>query len=48
MIDTLTAQIGAVFAVAVILLCLLRGDAPERFAALAFLIAWFASLVLQD
>ena len=48
MFDTLSAQIGAVFMVAVCAFAFLKGDEPERVAAGAFVLAWFASLLAQD
>jgi hypothetical protein len=46
-IDTLPAQIGAVFAVLIAAIALLKGDALERAGATAFLLGWLASLILQ-
>ena len=48
MFDTLASQIGAVFMVAVCAFAFLKGDEPERVAAGAFVLAWFASLLAQD
>jgi hypothetical protein len=48
MFDTLSAQIGAVFMVVVCGFAFLKGDEPERIAAGAFVLAWFASLLAQD
>ena len=48
MFDTLSAQIGAVFMVAICAFAFLKGDEPERIAAGAFVLAWFASLLTQD
>lgn len=45
--DTLPAQIGAVFAVSVCLFAFLKGDEPERIGAGAYLLGWFASLLVQ-
>ena len=48
MLDTLYAQIGGA---AVILCCLfafLKGEDLERFGAGAFLLAWFASILVQQ
>ncbi|HRO33013.1 MAG TPA: hypothetical protein PLQ03_06330 [Brevundimonas sp.] len=47
MFDTLPAQIGAVFTVAVCLFAFLKGDEPERIGAGAYLLGWFASLLVQ-
>ena len=48
MFDTLASQIGAIFMVAVCAFAFLKGDEPERVAAGAFVLAWFASLLAQD
>ena len=48
MFDTLASQIGAIFMVAVCAFAFLKGDEPERIAAGAFVLAWFASLLAQD
>lgn len=47
MFDTLAVQIGAIFVVAVCAFALLQGDQPERLVGGAFILAWFASLLLQ-
>lgn len=47
MFDTLQAQIGAAITVLVIAFAFLRGDEPERIGAGAYVLAWFASLVVQ-
>lgn len=47
MIDTLPAQIGAVFAVLVTAFALWKGDSLERAGATIFLLGWLASLILQ-
>ncbi|RYG07481.1 MAG: hypothetical protein EON96_21485 [Caulobacteraceae bacterium] len=47
MFDTPAAQIGAVFVCAVCLFAFWQGDEPERFGASAYLLGWFASLLLQ-
>lgn len=48
MFDTLAAQIGAVFVVLVCAFAFLKGDPPERIAAGAYVLLWFASLLVQD
>ncbi len=48
MIDTLPAQIGAVFMVAVCGFAMLKGDEPERLGAGAYLLGWFATLLIQN
>ena len=48
MLDTLPAQIGAVFTVLVCAFAFWKGDEPERIGAGAFLLGWFASLVVQQ
>ena len=47
MFDTLASQLGAVFVVLVCLFAFLKGDEPERFAAGAYVLGWFASMLLQ-
>jgi len=47
MFDTLSAQIGAVFVVAICLFAFWKGDEPERLAAGAYVLGWFASLLAQ-
>lgn len=48
MFDTLYSQIGAVFTVLVVAFAFLKGDEPERFGAGAYVLAWFASMLVQD
>ena len=48
MFDTLAAQIGAVFVVAICAFAFLKGDEPERVAAGAYILGWFACLLSQD
>ena len=48
MFDTLSAQIGAVFVVAICAFAFMKGDEPERIAAGAYVLGWFASLLAQD
>jgi len=48
MFDTLSAQIGAFFVVVVCAFAFLRGDRPERIASGAYILCWFASLLMQD
>jgi len=47
MFDTLPAQIGAAFMVLVGVFAFMKGDEPERIGAGAYLLAWFASLLVQ-
>jgi len=46
--DTLQAQIGAAITVMVIAFVFLRGDEPERIGGGAYVLAWFASLLIQS
>jgi hypothetical protein len=48
MFDTLSAQIGAIFVVAICFFAFLKGDEPERIAAGAYVLGWFASLLSQN
>ena len=48
MFDTLPAQIGAAFVVLVCGFAFLKGDEPERIWAGAYILGWFASLLVQD
>lgn len=48
MIDTKVAMIGAAFMVMVGAFAFLKGDDPERIGAGAYLIAWLASLLIQN
>lgn len=47
MFDTLPAQIGAALMILVGMFAFLKGDEPERIGAGAYLLAWFASLLVQ-
>ena len=47
MFDTPAAQIGAVFVVVVCGFAFMKGDETERLAAGAYILGWFASLLLQ-
>ncbi len=47
MFDTLSTQIGAVLTVLVVAFAFLKGDEPERVAAGAYVLGWFASLLIQ-
>lgn len=47
MFDTLPTQIGAGVTVLVVAFAFLKGDEPERIAAGAYVVAWFASLLVQ-
>lgn len=46
MFDTLSTQIGAVLTVLVVAFAFLKGDEPERIAAGAYVLGWFASLLI--
>lgn len=48
MFDTLYSQVGGLIAVAVVAFAFLKGDEPERVGAGAYILALFASIVLQD
>lgn len=48
MFDTLASQIGAVFVVLACAFAFLKGDEPERIAGGAYILGWFASMLLQD
>ena len=48
MFDTLSTQIGAVLTVLVVSFAFLKGDEPERVAGGAYVLGWFASLLIQD
>ena len=48
MVVTLTSQIGAVIAVAVVAFAFIKGDEPERLGAGAYVLGLFASLLVQD
>ncbi|GLS00079.1 hypothetical protein GCM10007859_00820 [Brevundimonas denitrificans] len=48
MFDTLQTQIGAAITVVVIAFAFLKGDEPERVGGGAYVLAWFASLLMQD
>lgn len=47
MFDTLTTQIGAGLTVVVVAFAFLKGDEPERIGAGVYVLAWFASLLIQ-
>lgn len=47
MFDTLSTQIGAVLTVLVVAFAFLKGDEPERIAGGAYVLGWFASLLIQ-
>ena len=47
MFDTLPTQIGAGLTVLVVAFAFLKGDEPERIAAGTYVLAWFASLLVQ-
>ena len=48
MFETLISQIGAFFAVMVVSFAFLKGDEPERIGAGGYILALFASLLVQD
>lgn len=48
MFDTLSAQLGAAFIALICGFAFLKGDEPERLAAGALILGWFASLLAQD
>ncbi len=48
MFDTLAAQLGAVFVVIVCAFAFLKGDEPERYGGGAYVLGWFASLLVQS
>ncbi|MNS84738.1 hypothetical protein D3C86_1228540 [compost metagenome] len=47
MLETIAANVGAAFVVLVGLFAILKGGAPEKIGASAFLLGWFASLLVQ-
>lgn len=47
MFDTLPTQIGAGLTVLVVAFAFLKGDEPERIAGGAYVLTWFASLLVQ-
>ncbi len=47
MLDTLQTQIGAAITVVVVAFAFLKGDEPERIGGGAYVLAWFASLLIQ-
>lgn len=48
MVDTFAGQVGAVFMVGVCAFAMLKGDEPERLGAGAYMIAWLATLLIQN
>lgn len=48
MFDTIYAQVGAVLMVTICGFAFIKGDDPEKIGAGAYLLAWFATLLLQD
>lgn len=48
MFETLVSQIGAFVAVVVVAFAFLKGDEPERIGAGGYILALFASLLVQD
>jgi len=48
MFETLASQIGAAVAVCVTAFAFLKGDEPERIGAGAYILAFLASLLVQD
>lgn len=47
MFDTLASQLGAIFVVLICTFAFLKGDEVERIAAGAYILSWFASMLLQ-
>ena len=47
MFDTLASQLGAILVVLVCAFAFMKGDETERFAAGAYVLGWFASMLLQ-
>ncbi|CAN5366667.1 hypothetical protein BH09PSE1_BH09PSE1_05670 [soil metagenome] len=47
MFDTLASQLGAIFVVLVCTFAFLKGDETERLGAGAYILSWFASMLLQ-
>ncbi len=47
MFDTLPTQIGAAVTVLVVAFAFLKGDEPERIAGGAYVLTWFATLLVQ-
>lgn len=48
MFDTIYAQVGAVFMVAVTAFAFVKGEDPERIGAGVYIMAWFTTLLFQD
>jgi hypothetical protein len=48
MFDTLYSQVGAVVTGLVLLFAFWKGDEPEKIAAGAYGLGWFASMLVQD
>ena len=48
MFDTLASQVGALFALLVAAFAFMKGDEPERIGAGAYMLALFASQLIQD
>lgn len=48
MLDTLYSQVGAVITLLVVGFAFWKGEEPERIAAGAYGIGWFASMLVQD
>lgn len=48
MFDTLYTQIGAVYMLAVLAFAMLKGEEPERAFAGVYLVAWLASMLVQN
>ena len=47
MFDTLASQLGALPVIIICAFAFIKGDEPERFAAGAYVLGWFASLLAQ-
>lgn len=48
MFDTVYSQVGAAISVLILAFAFLKGDEPERIGGGAYLLGWFASLLVQD
>lgn len=47
MFDTLSTQVGAVLTIAVVAFAFLKGGEPERIGGGAYVLTWFATLLVQ-
>ncbi|MFN3814737.1 hypothetical protein [Brevundimonas sp.] len=48
MFDTLYTQIGAVFMIAALAFAMIKGEEPERAFSGVYLVAWLASMLVQN